>query len=759
MSQSAQPRSRRAGGGRWHATAPSGRRAMLALAAAFALTLGFAAFVSVLAFHQVEDRLAQTFADQQYANSVSAALRLRDRYHMACLALTDLARDLRGEPGLGDPGRLRQAARVFDAGRVGFFRLDRGGQVLARWPADAPTPSAEVLAMLRARTPRDERPRPVFDRDREGHPRLVAGAWLPSAPEELVGLSMDLTNTLEPARVGTRASGPVMVVEPRRQVIVASTEKLAPGTRFDALFQTDTGTLIEQVRAGQSGVERAAQRAGERRALHLMGVTGLRLGDDSLIVAVSAPRAAMVQPYLRHVLRWILIIGGVVLLALASFAVVMAQAVAASRQARRRSEERQALYHISQALLSASALDDVLQRITDQARDLFRAECAALSLVDAPAGEVVYRWASSSDPAQAARLSGARVAVGAGLAGWVVARNEAVLAVDAAGDTRFTPDPAECVTHAGTSLICAPLRDQRGACFGAIGLLNHEGEPFGGSDLVLLQSLAATAAAAVERAMLLEHEKVQARLKREMEIARAVQQDLLPKAPPRLPGLEFAGASQSAAQVGGDFYDFLRLDERHLGLVIADVADKGLGAAMFMVVCRGLLYACAVGELSPARVLAELNSRLLEVSGSELFVTVFYAVIDTVEHRVTFSSAGHNPPLLHRAGSAELTPLVARGMALGIMEPLALAEDAVDLAPGDRLLLYTDGVTDAIDAESTMFGLGRLRQTMLDSAPASAEETVAAVLGAVDGFVGAAEQFDDLTLAVVRVTGPAAPVS
>jgi sigma-B regulation protein RsbU (phosphoserine phosphatase) len=465
-----------------------------------------------------------------------------------------------------------------------------------------------------------------------------------------------------------------------------------------------------------------------------------------------AERAPVVDPYLHRPLVWVVVVAGIVLASLAMVAGLFGVVVNSARQERLRGSERQALYEASLALQKAGGLDEVLQQITDQARTVHGANGATIAIIDEMTDEVVFRAVSSADPDVAAKLHGMRLPLGVGVLGWAIEHQEAVLCNDAAKDPRFASEVDKSSGVSTMSLLCAPLIDTAGHSFGAIELVNRLDDPFAESDLPLVRNLGVMAAAAAERAMLLDHEKLQERLQREMDIARTVQQGLLPQSAPALPGWNLAGMNDPAREVGGDFFDYLPLDDGRLGLVIADVADKGLGAAMFMVMCRGLLHTIAKRVASPAKVLVELNEALVELSASDLFVTVFYGVLDPVSGRLDYACAGHNPALLHRAGgeTLELVPTKLMGMALGVLPGIKLAEATVELRRGDRLVLYTDGITDAVDPAGGMFGLERFSQTVLEAADSDAAGTVVAVLAAVAAFAGNEPQYDDMTLLTIH---------
>jgi sigma-B regulation protein RsbU (phosphoserine phosphatase) len=230
-----------------------------------------------------------------------------------------------------------------------------------------------------------------------------------------------------------------------------------------------------------------------------------------------------------------------------------------------------------------------------------------------------------------------------------------------------------------------------------------------------------------------------------------VQQSLLPRSFPQYAGYTFAARCVPAREVGGDFYDVFALAPHRFGIVIADVSDKGMPSALFMALTRSLLLAEAERENSPRAVLENVNRLLLALAQSEMFVTVFYGVVDARECTLTYARAGHDKPILVRAGAANL--LGGGGLVLGQLESavLGLTEERINLKTGDRLALFTDGLTDVQDAQEAMYGHPRLTQLLQSVAQSPADELCAAVFNELTSFQGQAEQYDDMTLLVVQV--------
>lgn len=299
------------------------------------------------------------------------------------------------------------------------------------------------------------------------------------------------------------------------------------------------------------------------------------------------------------------------------------------------------------------------------------------------------------------------------------------------------------------NILLLPLQT-RGEMLGLMAV-GYAGELYVGAErrTNILTGIANQAAIAVEGDRLAREAAEQERLARELKVAQEIQSSFLPKDYPDLPGWEIAAYWGAARRVGGDFYDFLQLPNGHLGLVIADVADKGIPAALFMALSRTLVRVSALSGRGPARALERANELILSDARSDLFVTIFYAVIDPATGQMLYTSAGHNPPLLIRA-NGEVEILRCRGIALGVLEEIQLREKETRLDVGDVLILYTDGITEAINADEQEFGVERLTELAVAKRHESAPSIMAHVDTAVKTFAAGQPQFDDMTCVITR---------
>lgn len=243
----------------------------------------------------------------------------------------------------------------------------------------------------------------------------------------------------------------------------------------------------------------------------------------------------------------------------------------------------------------------------------------------------------------------------------------------------------------------------------------------------------------------------------ELDVAARIQESILPKTFPPFPErpeLDVFAAMTPAQQVGGDFYDFFFIDEHHLAFAIGDVSGKGVPAALFMAVCRTLIKATAFHEHAPDACLRVVNRLLHADNASDLFVTVFYGVLDTRTGDITYSNAGHNPPYWVRGNGTPPKPLANQGgLVLGVLEEVAYRSDHLTLSPGECLFLYTDGVTEAMDPDQAFFREDRLVERLGEGHGGSLEDMTGCVIDGLHAFTRNHPQHDDITMLAVRFNG------
>lgn len=285
-------------------------------------------------------------------------------------------------------------------------------------------------------------------------------------------------------------------------------------------------------------------------------------------------------------------------------------------------------------------------------------------------------------------------------------------------------------------------------------------EPYSGADVKLLKSVAAQTGLALENARLMtaiaDEVAQRERLNREVEIAREVQERLFPQSLPPVAGVEYSGACRPALGVGGDYYDFLALPGGHLGIAIGDVSGKGIGAALMMASLQASLRGEATrAPENLAALVANVNHLVYEASSSNRYATFFYAQYDPETRQLTYVNAGHNPPMLfHRTGNDwEVKRLEAGGTVVGLLETFPYEQASLRIAPGDILIAFTDGISEAMNRADEEWGEGRMIDTIKQCGGLTPPEIITKIMHAADAFVAGAKQHDDMTLVVVCAKG------
>jgi serine phosphatase RsbU (regulator of sigma subunit) len=397
---------------------------------------------------------------------------------------------------------------------------------------------------------------------------------------------------------------------------------------------------------------------------------------------------------------------------------------------------------IHQALARPLDLEDLLDLILDRVFDHLRPESGAIYLrrADGDFSRAAFRSLAGVD---------ADVPISRTLAREVADRAQAALVLDARLDARFAA--AESIVASGVrSLVAAPLLDAAGS-LGLIVLSSRlHVRRFDEQDMELLTSLASAAALRIRNLELAEEAAERRRLEEELTLARRIQTALLPARLPELPGWELYAGNAPSRRVSGDYYEiFARGEGRECVLMVADVAGKGVGAALL----TASLAALSAGPLEegqpPAEVCTRLSRLLYKRTPPEKYATAFLAVLEPASGGFRYANAGHNPGLLLRA-SGEAERLGASGPPLGLLPAAAYGEGGGALAPGDSLVLYTDGVTEAADPAGEEYGLDRLTELWRRRRGEPLAAAAKALEDALTAFVGGAPDADDRTLVVVR---------
>ncbi|MCA9550484.1 MAG: SpoIIE family protein phosphatase [Myxococcales bacterium] len=413
-------------------------------------------------------------------------------------------------------------------------------------------------------------------------------------------------------------------------------------------------------------------------------------------------------------------------------------------------ERLETIYAVSEAISSILDLDELLPEIVNRVFAVFpKAERVLLMLTgdDGHLVPKVVKRRSETDDAE--------VKVSQTILHEVTTQRNAVLSHDAMEDQRFKG--GRSVANFGIRAMMAAPLVWRTEVLGVLYLDSFGIAAFTQADLSLLTGIAGQSAGAVGNARLHEELLKRQRLERDLHLAERIQQSFLPRKIPKVRGYSFSARYDPAYEVGGDFYDFIRLPDDRLGLVVADVSGKGVSAALYMArLTRDLRY-FALAESDPARVLGWMNRAVIEFGQDDMFVTLLYAVLDAHGRRLHFANAGHMPPVVRRRDEGDVLVLdQVSGLPLGVLPDAEYEADSFELIPGDSVMLYTDGLVEAMSPSREMYGMARLVQAMA-SGPSDAALLLERALTSCRDHVGDAPQFDDTTVVCVGLEHPDRP--
>jgi sigma-B regulation protein RsbU (phosphoserine phosphatase) len=332
---------------------------------------------------------------------------------------------------------------------------------------------------------------------------------------------------------------------------------------------------------------------------------------------------------------------------------------------------------------------------------------------------------------------------GKGIVGYVIRTGEVVCASDVRLDAEYIPG-----REATRSEVAVPIRLD-GRTIGALNLESDRLAAFHAQDVDVLNFFAEVAAIAVEKAMLHERLIEAERMERRLQTAQQVQERLLPSTPPSVPGHELAGVCIPSARVGGDYFDYIPLPDGKLGVVVADVSGHDLPAALIMSAFRALVRTCLRSGHSLEEVARTLHRELPDTTGDTAFVTVLLAVLDPAAASLRYVNCGHNPPL-HVRGGAPFCWLDLGGPPLGVLDQAGFEIGSVHLAPGDQVVMFTDGLTEARSPSGEWFGSDRLVDLVTANVARPPRELVEQVVLEARAFAGVGDFEDDVTMVVLR---------
>jgi sigma-B regulation protein RsbU (phosphoserine phosphatase) len=477
---------------------------------------------------------------------------------------------------------------------------------------------------------------------------------------------------------------------------------------------------------------------------------------------------------------WPIILSGLLIACVAGWIFTWWQQRVRVRQLERSKEEIQIeetlvfdfLHGLGEAFTETIRAADLHRLIVEGAARILDAQGGALYMMERAGGKLAPAYISKGSPPfvevpphilqQAASTGTAletylrlhTIPPGESLIGRVWQTREPVLLTDLAG----APELANLrgTSLGATSVMITPLLYGK-QNMGVLALGNGAGNaPFSPSDFVVFKSIAEQSAFALYNAIIYSEANEKKRLDHDLEIARDIQRILLPSEAPVVEGFEISGLNIPARHVSGDYFDYIKVDDDRLGVAIADVSGKGVPASIIMAICRSVLRSQATGNPSPADVLQKVNRQLYPDIKEDMFISMAYVVLDHVRKTVTLCRAGHDAPLHYEHRTQTITPLKPPGMVVGIDSGSVFdritSDFVLTLEKDDCLLLYTDGVTEALDANGDEFGFDRMIVCVRASAASGAPAIIARIIDELRNFVGSQPQNDDITLIAIRKT-------
>ncbi len=413
-------------------------------------------------------------------------------------------------------------------------------------------------------------------------------------------------------------------------------------------------------------------------------------------------------------------------------------------------ERMRFLHEVSQKISEKKPLPRLLAEIMENSKGVMQAEASSLLLYDPDEKTLSFQVATGEKGKMIKQYS---VDLGSGIAGWVAEHKKPLLIEDCYGDPRFDPAYDKQTKFTTKSMICVPLVRKK-QLIGVIQVINKvDGGTFDKEDLMIFETLAAQCAIAIENTKLVELQVESEALERELNTARDIQQTLLPSALPEFDDIDVAAQLIPARQVGGDYYNIVRVSEKESLFFVADVTGKGIPAALIVSTihsCLRTYMTLATGSFDLMTFAIGLNRVLVESTTLDKFATAWFGLYHHETGMLMSVNAGHNPPYLFSQATAAPTELDAGGLFLGVME-LQFEHQQVQMNSGDVLVFFSDGVTEAENRKEEQYEEHRLVEVVVREQTQSATTILAAIEADVSRHVAGAQQSDDFTCAVVKI--------
>ncbi|HEY7161718.1 MAG TPA: PP2C family protein-serine/threonine phosphatase [Acidobacteriota bacterium] len=398
---------------------------------------------------------------------------------------------------------------------------------------------------------------------------------------------------------------------------------------------------------------------------------------------------------------------------------------------------------IRKLLNSTLRLEKILQIILETATKNLSADRGTVYVIDHKKKEL---WSKVFQGDLKVEI---RLPIGKGIAGHVAKTGKTIILKDAYKDPRFNPEVDKETGYHTKTMLCTPMKDRRGKKIGVIQIVNKLNGYFSKDDIKFLDLLSLDACLAIENSRLFKEALEKERIEKELEVAASIQKMILPKTIPQIEGFEIAGMNVPTKQVGGDYFDVISLPGGKVALVIADATGKGVPAALLVTTLQACLRAYLENNLNLDTLMRKVNRVILRTSTENKFITVFIGILDPSSKKFETVNAGHYPPLIARKGN--LLKLGNTGVILGCFESATFVRKEYLLESDDVLLMFTDGITEAMNAKGEAYGDETLEKIFVENCAKSAHELKTLIYKDVKVFEGGAEQTDDITLLILKV--------
>lgn len=414
-------------------------------------------------------------------------------------------------------------------------------------------------------------------------------------------------------------------------------------------------------------------------------------------------------------------------------------------------EQINLLINLISKINSNFEVDALLHEIMVAAKVIMKAEASSLYLLSEDKSELILTIPTGPATAE---LSGKTIPASRGISGWAVQYKQPLIIDDVRSDPRFLGELSEEYEFISKNMICVPLINHKDQVIGALQAINkneREGSGFNSDDLPIFQTLANHAAIAIENTLLQQQRLEKEVLDKELDVARTIQSGFWPKNIPEIDNYQVTGYSRAAKSVGGDYFDYFEIpDSKNWGFTVADVSGKGVPASLLMATMRASLRSHVENSHSVVKSMNLVNKIIFEDSPIDKFITAVYGVLDTEKNTFRYVNAGHNNPYLVCPEKKEITLLKTSGVMLGIIHPIEFEEFKIEIKPGQKIVIFSDGIPEAQNVNDEFFSDEAFEDWLCEHSDLSASQMMVKLLDTIHRFCEGANQSDDITLIIIE---------